>query len=155
MIGAVRLRHVVEADIDVFLAHQRDPEAVRMAVFTGREGDAFREHWRKIIADRDVVARTILTADAVVGHVVVWEEESGRRLVGYWIGRDFWGEGVATAALSQMLEQVTRRPLYAQVANSNAGSIRVLEKCGFMAVGAEVLTDDVHGEFIEMLFALE
>ena len=153
--GAVRLRHVVEADIDVFFAHQRDPESVRMAVFSGREEDAFREHWRKLIADRDVVARTILTGDAVVGHVVVWEEESGRLLVGYWIGRDFWGKGIATVALSQMLEQVTRRPLYAQVARSNAGSIRVLEKCGFTAVGSEVLTDATHGEFIEMLFALE
>ena len=153
--GAVRLRHVVEADIDVFLAHQRDPEAIRMAVFTGREGDAFREHWRKIIADRDVVARTILIGDVVVGHVVVWEEESGRLLVGYWIGRDFWGRGIATVALSQMLEQVTRRPLYAQVARSNAGSIRVLEKCGFTAVGSELRTHDAHGEFIEMLFALE
>jgi RimJ/RimL family protein N-acetyltransferase len=153
--GAVRLRHVVETDIDVFFVHQRDPEAARMAVFTGRERHAFREHWRKIVADGNVVARTILDGDAVVGHVVAWEEESGRLLVGYWIGRDHWGRGIGTAALSQLLEQVTRRPLYAQVARSNAGSIRVLEKCGFTAVGSELQTDHTHGVFIELLFALE
>jgi RimJ/RimL family protein N-acetyltransferase len=48
---------------------------------------------------------------------------------------------VATAALTEYLQLETVRPLYAHVAAHNAGSIRVLEKCGFGRVeeGAEEL----------------
>src|SRR5690606_23382047 len=57
------------------------------------------------------------------------------RLVGYWIGRAYWGRGVATAALTELVATHERtRPLHAYVARDNAGSVRVLEKCGFRRV---------------------
>ena len=56
----------------------------------------------------------------------------GRRLVGYWIGREFWGRGVATAALAAFVAEVKERPLHAFVAEHNVRSIRVLEKCEFV-----------------------
>jgi RimJ/RimL family protein N-acetyltransferase len=52
--------------------------------------------------------------------------------VSYWIGREFWGRGVATAALAALVAEVKERPLHALVAEHNVGSIRVLEKCGFV-----------------------
>jgi RimJ/RimL family protein N-acetyltransferase len=73
----------------------------------------------------------------VAGNVVSFEQD-GEREVGYWIGREYWGKGVATEALSQFLDHVeVRRPLYAGVAKHNVASIRVLEKCGFTIVGKE------------------
>jgi RimJ/RimL family protein N-acetyltransferase len=44
------------------------------------------------------------------------------------------GLGVATAALASFLTLLLERPLCAHVAEHNAGSVRVLEKCGFVAV---------------------
>jgi RimJ/RimL family protein N-acetyltransferase len=41
-------------------------------------------------------------------------------------------KGIATAALRKFLLVVQERPLYAWVAQSNAASICVLEKAGFM-----------------------
>jgi RimJ/RimL family protein N-acetyltransferase len=61
---------------------------------------------------------------------VSWDQ-AGQRKVGYWIGKEFWGRGIATRALALFLAEVSERPLYASVATSNVGSIRVLEKCGF------------------------
>ena len=55
----------------------------------------------------------------------------GEREVGYWIGRGFWGRGVATRALAEFLRLEARHPLYAGVARHNAASLRVLQKCGF------------------------
>ena len=52
-------------------------------------------------------------------------EMSGLTLVGYWLGREFWGRGVATRALARFLGVVTGRPLHARVATNNQGSIRV------------------------------
>jgi len=126
----VFLRDVVEDDLPGFFDHQRDPEATRMASFPSRDQAAFMAHWAKILGDNTVVTRTILFRDQVAGNIVCFEQ-SGMRLVGYWLGAHFWGKGIATRALSEFLRQVTVRPLHAHVARSNPGSIRVLEKCGF------------------------
>jgi RimJ/RimL family protein N-acetyltransferase len=72
----------------------------------------------------------------VAGNVVCWEH-AGERRVGYWLGREHWGKGIASAALSQFLRQITTRPLYARVAQQNRASIRVLQKCGFTICGED------------------
>jgi RimJ/RimL family protein N-acetyltransferase len=87
-------------------------------------------HWARILGDDTVITRTILLGDEVAGNILCFEQ-SGMRLVGYWIGKEFWGKGIATRALSEFLGQVAARPLHAHVSRHNAGSIRVLEKCGF------------------------
>ena len=65
-----------------------------------------------------------------------WEQD-GKRLVAYWIGREHWGKGIATRALSDFLLLEPSRPLHAWVALHNRGSIRVLERCGFRRVAQE------------------
>ena len=131
--GELRLRDVIKDDLPIFFEHQRDPIANRMAAFPPRERDAFMTHWGSILRDASVVARTIELDGVVAGNVVVFGFE-GRREVGYWIGRAFWGRGVATRALSAFLHEVAERPIYAGVAETNVASIRVLDKCGFTAV---------------------
>jgi RimJ/RimL family protein N-acetyltransferase len=79
----------------------------------------------------------------VAGNVVAFDYE-GRREVGYWIGRTFWSKGVATGALRAFLDEVTERPLYAGVAETNVASKRVLEKCGFTISEAPAGDDDGH-----------
>jgi RimJ/RimL family protein N-acetyltransferase len=131
----VRLRAVEPDDLRVFYEHQLDEESAAMAQFASRDEAAFREHWEeRILANPDADARTVVADGEVVGNVVAWTED-GERLVGYWIGKPFWGRGHATAALRAYLEEVETRPLHARVAPHNAGSIRVLEKCGFRLIG--------------------
>lgn len=127
----VRLRDVQEGDLPILFEHQIDPVAHRMAVFTPRDRDAFMAHWAKILADETVVKKAVLLDGRVAGHVVIFER-SGRWEVGYWIGREHWGRGIATRALAQLLPTVSRRPLHAFVAKQNTASIRVLEKSGFV-----------------------
>ena len=73
----------------------------------------------------------------MAGNVVSWQQ-SGEQEVGYWLGREYWGKGIATRALSAFLDHFKTRPLYAHVAKHNRASIRVLEKCGFTITGEEV-----------------
>jgi RimJ/RimL family protein N-acetyltransferase len=135
--GAVRLRDVTEADLAVLFEQQLDPEAVRLANFPSRDRDAFFTHWQRILADETVGKKTVLLDGAVAGNVVSWQTPD-ERLVGYWIGKEFWGRGVATRALREFLHLETARPLLARVAKHNLGSIRVLEKCGFTVAGEDV-----------------
>ena len=132
----VALRPVEPADLPIFFEHQRDPVALAMAGMPGRELDAFNEHWARILADDAVLVRTILSDGQVAGNVLSFER-GGRREVGYWIGRDHWGRGVATAALVAFLGEETSRPLHAGVEPQTRGSLRVLEKCGFAVCGQE------------------
>jgi RimJ/RimL family protein N-acetyltransferase len=137
----VRLRAVRDDDLPIFFEHQNDPEANRMASFDARELDPFMAHWAKILRDGTGVVRTIEFEGKVAGNIVSWEHD-GEHDVGYWVGREHWGKGVATAALSAFLDELHTRPLRAHVATHNLGSIRVLEKCGFERTGAPTRADD-------------
>ena len=151
MTGAeIRIRPVEDADLPIFLAHQDDPVAAAMAAFPTRAPDVFYEHWATIRADPTNYTRTIVADDEVVGDIVSWLDH-GSRQVGYWVGRDHWGKGYATAALRLMLDEITDRPITAHIVPANIGSQRVVEKCGFLRVGEEVADDGVH----ELVFRLE
>jgi DNA-binding HxlR family transcriptional regulator len=140
--GEVLIRDVADGDLEDFFEHQRDPEAGRMAAFPGREREPFMAHWCKIRADPACLTQTIVVDGRVAGNVVSWDQD-GIRLVGYWIARSHWGRGVATAALALYLDRDRHRPLHAEVAGHNAGSIRVLEKCGFVRVPPTGGSDEV------------
>jgi RimJ/RimL family protein N-acetyltransferase len=146
----VRLRDVRRDDLTTLFEHQMDPEANRMANFDARDRDAFMTHWEKILADETLVAKTVMHGDVILGNVVSWTHD-GERDVGYWIGREHWGKGVATAALGALLAELQERPLFAHVAEHNVGSIRVLEKCGFSNVGSVVLPNEEGAEFLYRL----
>jgi len=155
--GAVELRRAGEADLEIFYEQQCDPEAAAMAVFPSRERDAFFAHWQgRVLPSSDGHAMTITYDGLVAGNIVSWAAD-GQVLVGYWLGRSYWGRGVATAALGLFLaEHETRRPIHAHVAATNVGSIRVLEKCGFELIGRSTGFDDAFGMDVEeLLMVLE
>ncbi|MHC5902838.1 GNAT family N-acetyltransferase [Streptomyces sp. S6] len=134
----IALRPVHGSDLPVFFRHMSDPESLHMAAFTAEDPndrDAFDAHWKRNLAS-DAVHRTVLVDGDVVGHVTVYGDP-GEREVTYWIDRYFWGRGIATAALRALLAEVAERPLHARVALDNAGSRRVLEKCGFRETGRD------------------
>ncbi|MFI4871480.1 MAG: GNAT family N-acetyltransferase [Phycisphaerales bacterium JB061] len=133
---SIKLREVVPGDLPTIYAYQLDPEANRMAVARPRSRDDFRSHWEQSLDDPKVVARVIVADGEVVGHISCFEMD-GRENVGYWVDRAHWGKGIASRALALFLGVVERRPLHARAARSNAGSIRVLEKCGFVLTGYE------------------
>jgi len=148
MIAEIMLRDVTETDLPVLFEHQRDPDANRMAAFPPRDREAFWAHWTKILADETLVTKTILFDGRVAGNICCFERD-GTTQIGYWIGKEFWGKGVATKALSELLCHAMTRPLHAFVAKHNVGSIRVLEKCGFTVCGQDRAAAPTGGEEVE------
>jgi RimJ/RimL family protein N-acetyltransferase len=143
------LREVVEADLPVFYEYECDPAASAMAAFPARERDAFLSHWARTLANDSALTWTIVCDGEVAGNIGCWEAD-GRRLVGYWIGRRFWGRGLASEALTELLGIVDARPLHAEVVTTNVASIRVLEKCGFTHLEAHVGDDGIEELVLEL-----
>ena len=126
----MRLREVVDGDLDALFAQQADPDAYRLADVPTRDRPAFDAHWLRIRNDPESLIRTVDVDGQVAGHVLSFTLD-GERKVGYWLGQEFWGKGIASDALAAFLAIETRRPLHANVARGNQGSVRVLEKNGF------------------------
>lgn len=131
----LRLRSVRPEDLDVHFEQQADPESTAMALVGPRDRAAFDAHWSQLLANPEVVLRTIEADGQVVGSALSFVRD-GERHVGYWVGREHWGRGIASAALGLLLAELAERPLVATVAGHNAASLRVLEKHGFTRAAA-------------------
>jgi RimJ/RimL family protein N-acetyltransferase len=143
----IQLRDVEADDLPLFFEHQRDPIAVAMVAFHSRDRAAFDQHWAKLLADDSLLKKTVIVNGELAGNIGSWTAE-GKREVGYWIDRAFWGRGVATEALAAFLRLEPTRPLYAGVAKHNAASIRVLEKCGFKITSVEEASNDADASHV-------
>lgn len=136
----VALREVEDGDLDALFEQMRDPESVRMAAFTARDPDdrdAFDAHLARLRSDPELTFLAITRDGELVGTVGSFELE-GDTEVTYWVDRSVWGQGVAGLALALLLERITVRPLRARAASDNAGSLRVLERAGFVVIGTDV-----------------
>jgi RimJ/RimL family protein N-acetyltransferase len=146
------LRDVKSDDLPIFFEQQLDREATHMAAFTAKDPtdrEAFMAHWHKILGIDTCIIKTIVFNGQVAGSVSSYEEE-GKPEVTYWLGREYWGKGIATWALKELLTHHSRkRPMYARVAIDNPGSCRVLEKCGFKIIGEDNGFANARGQEIE------
>ncbi|MFI7121042.1 GNAT family N-acetyltransferase [Amycolatopsis sp. NPDC049868] len=136
----VALRSVEDPDLDALYELMRDPESVRMAAFIARDPndrEAFDLHMAKLRTSPDLILRAVTGDGRFLGTIGRFFVEGDAEIT-YWIDRAVWGRGVASGALALFLEMVEDRPLYARAASDNLGSLRVLQKEGFCAIGTEV-----------------
>jgi RimJ/RimL family protein N-acetyltransferase len=128
---AIRLRPLGPGDLPRMYAFQLDPDSNRMAVTNPRSAEAFDAHWAKVLVDPEITANAIMFDGEMVGSICCFPID-GQAHVGYWLDREHWGMGIATRALHLLLGEVKHRPLIATAATSNAASLRILQKCGFV-----------------------
>ncbi|GAA3665694.1 GNAT family N-acetyltransferase [Microbacterium marinilacus] len=146
----IRLREVGEDDLEVLFAFEQEPEAVSRSRFPPRDHDRFMAHWRANVMRGDgVLVRAVVVDGTVAGSLVTWDEDDGRRFLGYWLGRAFWGRGIGTAALRAFLGIDRSRPLHADPHEGNTASRRVLERVGFADEGVVL-----HGAQRHVLYVL-
>jgi RimJ/RimL family protein N-acetyltransferase len=151
MTGDVLLRDVREDDLSIFFEQQLDPDANYMAAFTVKDPtdrEAFMARWTRILGDETNSIKTILFDGQVAGSVLTYEGR-GRTEISYWIGKRYWGKGIATRALAAFLGHVKARPMYARAAKDNLASLRVLHKCGFTIIGEDKGFASARGEEVE------
>jgi RimJ/RimL family protein N-acetyltransferase len=150
----VSLRPVQPANLTRMYELQLDPESNRMAGTIARTKEVFDSHWAKSLDDPNIDARVILLGEETVGFISCFPRE-GQDHVGYWIDRVHWGRGIASRALHLLLRAVAKRPLVATAATSNAASLRVLQKGGFVIEQIRLApADERHPECEEAVLVL-
>ncbi|MBI1343510.1 MAG: GNAT family N-acetyltransferase [Terrimonas sp.] len=99
------------------------------------------EQWIRLQKEKVPVLNFAIDADEQLAGAcgILLKEDVYRHSaeIGYWIGEPFWGRGIATAAISQLLEHLQKEfsgicRIYAEVFDCNTPSMRVLEKNGFV-----------------------
>jgi RimJ/RimL family protein N-acetyltransferase len=152
------LRELRDEDLAVLFEQWADPVAAQMAAFTApdhMDRNAFERRWSRLRADETVIARVIIVDGEVAGTIASWGDPDEREVT-YWIGRSYWGRGIATGALNAFLTVDRSRPLHARVAFDNVASHRVLEKCGFRVIATERgFAEARSGEIEEFVLRLE
>jgi RimJ/RimL family protein N-acetyltransferase len=132
---------VQDDDLPLIFAWQSDPASAAMAGVPSRDRSAFDAHWTKIRADPECVLRTVVDGGTPVAAVMCFPRD-GQRELGYWVAREHWGRGIASAAVAAFLADYPVRPLGAKLLATNTASLRVLERAGFVEVARP--EDEIH-----------
>lgn len=155
---ALQFRPSTEADLEFFFRFQLDEEAIYLAAFTPKDPsdkEAYIEKFTKHLHDPSINMLTILVDGTIVGSIAKFVVHGDAELT-YWIDRDYWGKGIATAALTHLLSIENTRPIFARTAFDNKGSQRVLEKCGFIRTGKDKgFANARQAEIEEFIYKLE
>lgn len=138
-------------DLEFLFIFQTDEQSNYLAAFTPADPfnkEAYLLKWTAILQRPDVIMYTILLDKEVVGSISRFIMD-GHAEISYWLNRKFWGQGIATFALQQLIQIDTTRPLFARTAFDNKASQRVIEKCGFVRTGTDYGFANARNEEIE------
>lgn len=145
----LRLRPPVASDADEIFRLVNDWAVVRML-------SRLPFPYPKAVADEWIVRSAEELAAGRACHLVITGEEDGRELLigcvglrldtprrvghlGYWVGRRFWGHGVATEAAGRLvrwaLANLALDRIEAHAAADNLASAAVLRRIGFQPAG--------------------
>ena len=164
--GAARLRDVRPEDLDHFFEHQREPEGRYMLGFGAPDPNAredFDAKWSRHLTNPEIQMWTIgfradgQPSEQVAGAIMTfYRSADGPIEMGYHLGRAFWGRGIASKAVAEVLKRKPERPFAARCISDNLASRRVLLKNGFVETAREEHFGPARGCVVEeTLFRLD
>jgi [ribosomal protein S5]-alanine N-acetyltransferase len=142
------------SDVDALVGHANDFEVARQLrdrfphPYTGADAVRFIEF---AIEEQsgNLAIEVGGEAAGAIGYVPGTDIERFSAEIGYWLGRRFWGRGIATDALRRLTEHLFGEHnllrLYALPFADNAASMRVLEKAGYEREGLLRSSSVKHG----------
>lgn len=139
------LRNFTDADLESFLAYRNNPEAAKYQSwslpYTRAQGEAFIREMKDVHAPKQgqwlQLALEMKDSGVLVGDVAfcIKEDDARQAVIGFTIVPDFWQQGLATEALTTLLdylfEDIDLHRVVADCDMENIGSWKTLEKLGF------------------------
>jgi ribosomal-protein-alanine N-acetyltransferase len=99
--------------------------------------------WVRLLQGLTAINNFAIEANGELAGGIGMDPFEGERRVGavfgYWLGRAYWGRGIATAAVAAFTDYALNKRgfirLEAAIYAPNVASMRVLEKCGYACEG--------------------
>ncbi len=142
--GLCRLRPFRMEDADALVRHANNPK-IAMRVrdrfpnpYTRRDAKEFLRAVCKRLEDGPEYVLAIEVNGEAAGGIGIVRGSDIERVsaeLGYWLGEQYWGRGIVTAAIRHFapwaMERFGLTRLHADTFHDNPASARVLEKAGF------------------------
>ncbi|SKA75016.1 Protein N-acetyltransferase, RimJ/RimL family [Paucidesulfovibrio gracilis DSM 16080] len=150
----IRLRPSADGDAAfmVDLLGEDRESVMRMARMPWPLNEDGARHWLRTVGASGTTFAVLRAEDrAYVGCIGLWpiaEADGGVAELGYWIGRTYWNQGYASAAVKLVLEVARRQGLdclQATVKPDNAVSRHILEKYDFVLAGERLQHQPLRG----------
>lgn len=136
------LRPISHSDLESLLKHANNPKIAANLTdrfvypYTREIGEGFIQFARKMDPP-NILA--IVVKDELIGAIGIHPQEDISRFnaeLGYWLSEDYWGQGIMTKAIAEMIEyafenfEINR--IFARPFDHNPASKNILEKNGFV-----------------------
>jgi RimJ/RimL family protein N-acetyltransferase len=148
---------VTQDDIEIFFGFMQNKEQLWQAAFTNEDPSDYQAHllhWQKILANPEIINRTVVVDGVAVGNVGSWPLDGVRQLT-FWVGIEHRGKSYASQAVAEFLKLDLTRPMEGRCAFDNLASAKVLTKNGFEQSGTDRYYANARGEEItEFIFQL-
>ena len=143
----IKLRLWQESDAEVLFKYASDPDVGPRAGWPPHKNvEESLEIIRTVFHNDTTWAIELQETGEVIGCIGYLPSKGcnlpareGEPLVGYWIGKPYWNQGICTEALRLVIEHIRKTTDYPSVISGhfveNPASGRVMEKCGFIATG--------------------
>ena len=135
----IQLRELEEQDADALVKHLNNEVVIRY--LTGRIPFPYTQkdaEWWIQTGHKEGIVRAIQYEEEFAGVIGVHSgsyHHAKNAEIGYWLGEDFWGKGIATKSVGIMTARAFQTKnivrIYAPVFAPNKLSMRVLEKNGY------------------------
>ncbi len=149
------LRAFAQSDADAFQALAGDFEVARMT--SDIPHPLTLEQARQWLQPASGEVRLAISEHAqLAGGVGYFRRPGGAAELGFWLGRQFWGRGIATEAVTALVRYGFGPGGQSAMSSShfidNPASGRVLEKCGFEAAGTGRIWSVARGVEVQARF---
>ena len=153
MTNKIRLRHWRESDAEALFKYASDPDVGPRAGWPPHKSvEESLEVIRTVFNNDTTWAIELRESGEAIGAMGYLSCEGnnlpsreGEPLVGYWVGKPYWNQGICTEALRLMIGNIRQTTEIQSLISShfidNPASGRVMEKCGFVPTG-EICVDE-------------
>lgn len=147
-VGDVSLRALLPRDAAVFASWALDRDFCSIADWTaGLPFADYEQFHRGLVTDppSDLIRRGVVCGEELVGYVDLHGCEADRRELGFLIGPAYFGQGLGTAAARLALEvafgDLGMHEVWAEAADANIASVRILARIGMRETGRGSATE--------------